>query len=92
LLAAAKAAQADLKRQEEVTVMGQTIWEEAHAKGELKGQLKALRRVLRQQLADRFGSVSEAILQRIDSATDVDRLTAATVQVWHVAAPEELQL
>ena len=80
--------------------MGQTIWEAAHAKGELKGELKGevkgelkgLRRTLRELVADRFGSVPEAVLQRIESSTDVDRLTAAAVQVWHVAAPEDLQL
>jgi hypothetical protein len=100
LFAAAQATQAEVNRQKEVGLMGQTIaesiWEEGWLKGEsageLKGELKASRRTLRRLLADRFGSVPEAVLQRIESITDVDRLTAAAVQVSHVAAPEDLQL
>ena len=100
LVAAAQAAQADVNRQKEVGDMSQTIaesiWEEGLQKGLLKGkqegELKALRQTLRRLLADRFGNVPDALLQRIDSATDVERLMTAAVQVSHVAAPEDLQL
>jgi hypothetical protein len=100
LLAAAQAAQTNVNRQKEVGLMGQTIaesiWEEGLLKGrsagEAAGRLQLAREMLRQLLADRFGSVPEAILQRIENTTDVDRLTAAARQVLHIAVPEELQL
>jgi hypothetical protein len=76
--------------------MGQTIaesiWEEGRLKGRLEGQLKALRQTLRRLLADRFGTVSETVLQRIESSTDVEGLMSAAVQVSRVAAPEDLPL
>ena len=53
---------------------------------------KALHQTLRRLLVDRFGSVPENFLQRIENITDADRLTTFVVQVWHVAAPEDLQL
>ncbi len=92
--------EADLPWKKEVRDMGQTLgktlWEEAHeqgqAKGRTEGELTAARQLLCRLLADRFGSVSEAVLQRIDSSTDVNRLMAAAVQVAHVATPEDLQL
>jgi hypothetical protein len=104
LLAAARATQAEVNRQKEVGLMGQTIaesiWEEGRlkgqsegeVKGELMGELKALRRTLRQLLAERFGDVPQGVLQRIESINDVDRLTAAVIQVLHVATPEDLQV
>jgi Putative transposase, YhgA-like len=104
LLAAAQDVQADVNRQKEIGLMGQTIageiWEEGRLKGEEQGRLKgetegelrASRRMLRQLLADRFGTVPEAILQRIESSTDLDRLSAAALQVWRITAPEDLQL
>jgi hypothetical protein len=96
LLAAAQAAQANVDRQKEVTFMGQTIaesiWEEGRAKGKQEGELKALRGTLRDLLAERFGSVPEEVLGRIDGSTDAGRLRAAAVQVLRVARPEDLQL
>ena len=72
--------------------MGQTIAESIWEEGRLKGQLELSRRLLRQLLADRFGGVPEIVVQRIESATDVDRLTAAALQVRLIATPEDLQL
>jgi hypothetical protein len=95
LLAVAQATQANIDRQKEVGFMGQTIaesiWEEGWLKGRSEGELQVARRLLRQLLADRFGAVPEAVVQRIDSVTDVDRLTAAALQVSRIAAPEDLQ-
>jgi hypothetical protein len=54
--------------------------------------LEGARRLLRQLLANRFGAVPEAVVQRIHSATDVARLTAAVLQVSRIASPEDLQL
>ena len=96
LLAAAQAAQVNVDRQKEVGLMSQTIaesiWEEGRLKGRSEGQLNALRQTLRRLLLDRFGRVSEDVLQRIDNVTDVDRLMAAAVQVSHIATPDELQV
>ena len=86
LLAAAEAAQADVNRQKEIGLMGQTIaesiWEEGRTKGlsegrsegRTEGELKLARRLLRQLPSHRFGTVPETVLQRIDHATDVERL------------------
>jgi Putative transposase, YhgA-like len=96
LLAAAQATQADVNRQKEVGLMGQTIaesiWEEGWHKGLSKGELIAARRLLRKLLGERFGDVPDAVLQRIESAEDVDRLEAAALQVAHLATPEEIQI
>jgi hypothetical protein len=88
--------------------LGKTIWEEAHEQGQAKGlaegriegraegrtegELSALRQSLRRLLAKRFGSVPEAVLQRIDSCTEVDRLMSAIDQILSVATPEDLPL
>jgi hypothetical protein len=92
LLAAARATQGNVERQKEVGLMGQTIAESIWEEGWLKGRLDVARRLLRQLLTDRFGAVPESVLQRIDGAADVDRLTAAALQVSRIATPEELQL
>ncbi len=96
LRAAGLAALADANRQREVADMGQTIgeaiWEEGRLKGRSEGQLELSRQLLRQLLADRFGGVPETVVQRIESVTDVDRLTAAALQVSRIATPEDLQL
>jgi hypothetical protein len=91
-LAAAQATQTNVDRQKEVGLMGQTIAESIWEEGRIKGELAASRRILRQLLEDQFGAVSETVLQRIDSVTDVDRLTAAARHVSRLAKPEDLQL
>jgi hypothetical protein len=92
LLAAARTSQTNVDRQKEVGLMGQTIAESIWEEGRLKGELTIARRLVRQLLADRFGAVPEEVVQRIESATDVDRLTAAALQVSRIATPEDLQL
>jgi hypothetical protein len=92
LLAAAQATQTNVDRQKEVGIMGQTIAESIWEEGRIKGELGMARRILRQLLEDHFGAVSEAVLQRIENATDADRLTAAARQVSRLAKPEDLQL
>jgi hypothetical protein len=72
--------------------MGQTIGEAICEEGRIAGNLETGRRVLRQLLTDRFGTVPEAMLQRIDASSDVDRLTNAALQVWRIARPEDLSL
>jgi hypothetical protein len=47
---------------------------------------------LRDLLQERFGTVTEAVRQRIEATTDPERLRAALRQVLHINAPDELQL
>ena len=47
---------------------------------------------LRDLLQERFGTVPESVRQRVEAATDPERLRAALRQVLHINAPEELQL
>ena len=88
LLQAAQRVQTKADIQKEVRVVGETIWDEAVVEGELK----ALRRSVRQLLERRFGRAPEAVIQRIESATDVDRLAAALVKVLDISAPDELPI
>jgi predicted transposase YdaD len=104
LLAAARSSQADALRQEEIAKMSKTIqrtWEEellargearGRAEGEAHGQLQARRDDLRALLEERFGSLPEALAQRIEATEDLDRLREALRQVLHVQAPSELDL
>ncbi len=72
--------------------IGEAIREEGRLKAEATGELRASRRILRQLLTKRFNSVPEAIVQRIESCTDLDRLMAAAGQVLTLDKPEDLQL
>jgi len=54
--------------------------------------LRLCRDNLRDLLQERFGTVPEAVLQRIEACEDLNRLKACLRQVLHVNAPEELQL
>jgi len=104
LLAAAQATQTNVDRQKEVGLMGQTIaeaiWEEGRLKGHSEGRfegrsegaLDVARQILRELLEDKFGVVSEIVLQRIANATDVDRLKAAARHLSRLVKPEDLQL
>jgi hypothetical protein len=100
LVAAAQAAQSNVNRRKEVGLMGQTIAEAIYEEGLLKGrsegetlgELKALRLMLRQLLARRFGTVPDALLERIDSTTDIARLTAAALEVANLTNPQDLPL
>jgi hypothetical protein len=96
LLAAAQAMQTNVNRQQEVTMigksMGETIWEEGWTKGSAEGELRASRRMLRRVLEGRFGPLPEAVVQKIESATDMDRLYDAAAQVSQLAGPEDLKL
>jgi hypothetical protein len=68
--------------------IAEAIWEEEW----LKGRLETTRDLLREALAERFGALPDAVLQRIESAADLDRLRVAVRQAVHLAAPDELQL
>ena len=104
LLTAAQASPADPAHQKEIQTMTQTIAQaifaegrvegrvEGEAKGEAKGALQASRKLLRRLLEDRFGALPEAVSQRIEATTDLDRLEAAVLQVSRLQSLDDLQL
>ncbi|MBV9124246.1 MAG: Rpn family recombination-promoting nuclease/putative transposase [Planctomycetes bacterium] len=104
LLATARASQMDLERQKEIQTMSQSIgmtWEqellaegkaEGKAQGLAEGALRTCKDNLKALLEARFGTLSETMVQRIEAATDLERLKAGIPQVLRMVAPEELQL
>ena len=95
-MAAARTTQTNVDRQKEVGLMGQTIaesiWEEGWLKGESEGALRTARQMLRRFLTGKFGTLPEAVGQRIENCSDLERLTAAAQQVPTLDKPEDLQL
>jgi hypothetical protein len=73
---------------------------EAEARGEAKGRaegraegvLLAYRNILRRRLSERFDPLPEAVLQRIEAATDLARLEAAIVRADKIKSLDELDL
>jgi hypothetical protein len=57
-----------------------------------EGKLQLSRTVLREFLEDRFGALPEALAQRIEAATDFERLRAAVLQVSRLGQLDDLQL
>ncbi len=92
LLADAVAAQAEASQQQEVQTMTQTIAEWLHEKGRAEGALITSREMLRNLLERRFGSLPEDLRQRIETATDLDRLKACIYQVYDLTSLDELPL
>ena len=92
LLTAARETQTDLTKQKEVQTRSQTIAEWYVEQGKTQGQLRARRDDLRGLLQKRFGAVPEALHQKIEQTTDLERLHAAVLQVLSISSAEELQL
>jgi hypothetical protein len=100
LVALAAGSHDNVAARREVEVMTQAVeqtWEQemlarGEARGELRGELRALRQALRGLLERRFGPLSEALLQRIDQADDVNRLRASVLQVLQMTTLDELAL
>jgi hypothetical protein len=72
--------------------LGPTLVELTLAEGERKGELRTARRLLRALLEDRFGAAPEALLQRIEASTDLERLQTAARQVYQIQKLDELPL
>jgi flagellar biosynthesis/type III secretory pathway protein FliH len=101
---ASVASQRDAVRREEIRSMSQTIaqWyveegkkegrKEGLTEGLKEGELRALRRTLRLLLEKRFQALPEALQQRIEATTDVEKLESCVDQVMHISHLEELQL
>jgi hypothetical protein len=85
---AAIASQREAVHREEIRTMGMTI-AEWYVK---EGRLQALRDTLRDLLEERFRSVPEALQQRIEATTDVEKLQVCLRQVVHIKDPQELPL
>jgi hypothetical protein len=54
--------------------------------------LQTRRDDLRALLEERFGTVPDAVKERMEATTDVERLKACIRQVVHIRALDELQL
>lgn len=104
LLTTAKASEDNAQRQREIEEMserlGATIADLAMAKGKMlgiqqgqvQGQLQARREDLRIFLEDRFGPLSQDVIQRIESLDDLEALKQAIHQVSRLRALEDLRL
>jgi hypothetical protein len=96
LIDAARTSQSQVQLQEEVrTVVNETLgktWEqELVEKGEARGVLLGCRRMLRRQLEQRFGTLPQAVLDRI-AAADLEALDKAGECVSSIASLDELPL
>jgi hypothetical protein len=100
LIAAAQASQTNVTRQKEVQAVGMTIAEalkaegkaEGRAEGKAEGRLDDARELLQALLEEKFGPVSEAVLQRIQATTDLARLHAAARGVLHLGSLVQFDL
>ena len=57
-----------------------------------QSQLRTRKEDLRALLEKRFGSLPDAVLQRIETATDAARLKDGILQALEINAPDELDL
>jgi hypothetical protein len=57
-----------------------------------EGQIMSARTLLRQLLEDRFDALPEALVQQINTTTDLDRLHAAFRQALRLDKLEDLRL
>ena len=92
LLTAAQAAQADVNRQKEIGLMGQTIAESIWEEGRIAGELRATRGALRSLLVKRFGPLPESVSQAIEGTTDLERLERAFQKALDVDKLADLEL
>jgi hypothetical protein len=65
---------------------------EGEAKGKAEGRLDEAREILQGLLEEKFGSVPDAVRQRIQAATDLARLHAATRGVLHLSSLADFEL
>jgi hypothetical protein len=72
--------------------IAQDLFNQGYAKGYAKGVLRGYRKVLRNMLARRFDPLPDAVLQRIEAATDLARLKAALDRVDEITSLDELEL
>jgi hypothetical protein len=90
---------ADETMREEVIAVSNTLgqtWEQwveqRVAATALRAELQTGREYLRELLQERFGTVPEDVLRRIEACEDPARLKAAHRQVLHIQSPDDVQL
>jgi hypothetical protein len=57
-----------------------------------EGAVEALQRTLRRFLEQRFGTLPQATINRIEAASDINRLDQALDQVDHLRSLDDLSL
>jgi hypothetical protein len=92
LLDAATASQSDVAHRKEMNAMSSTAgqtWAQAMKE---EGALRNCREILRAILEDQFGPLPDALVRRIEAASDLDRLKASVRQAARIAKLEDLQI
>lgn len=92
LIAAAQASQTNVVHQKEVQAVRMTIAEALKAEGKAEGRLDEAREMLHGLLEEKFGSVPEAVRQRIQATTNLSRLNAAARGILHLGSLEEFEV
>jgi hypothetical protein len=104
----AEASQTNPARRREIQQMGQTIAEalrteglnqgraeglnQGRTEGRTEGQIIGARTILRTLLEEKFGTLPDELLHRMETATDLSRLQHATRQAVRLEKLEDLQL
>lgn len=92
LLLAARESQTDLRLREEVQKMSETLGKTRDEEVFEQGQLRNCREILRMQLEERFGSLPDTLVARIEQTNELDRLRGAARQIVHLSTLEDLRL
>jgi hypothetical protein len=90
--ATATATIANAALREEIQAMSQTIGQTWEQEVLARGQLLACRENLRAFLEGRFGALPEELVQRIETAEDLERLRDCIRQVGRITSLDQLQL
>jgi hypothetical protein len=69
-----------------------TIAEALKAEGKAEGRLEEARETLQGLLEEKFGTLPEAVRQRIQASTDRSRLHAAARRILHLGSLEDFEL
>jgi hypothetical protein len=86
------ASQENAADQAEVRAMSEVAWKTWDEATLERGELRGLRKALQEVLEEKFGPLPDALVQRIEAATDPDRLRTAIRQVLHIQSLGELPL
>lgn len=92
LVQLALASQTNATHQKEVRTVAQTIADALRDEGKVEGQLRQARDILRDLLEEKFGSLPQLLLQRINTSNDLGRLNLAIRCVSRMNAVDELQI
>jgi hypothetical protein len=88
LIAAAQASEGTVAGQQEVPSMGRTIAEALMD----EARIMLARELLRSSLEERFGPLPQALVERIDTSTDLERLKRGVRHVSQLASLDDLDL